>query len=561
MNESLRDQLARLREARDLPRAVDSAKGEPADLHANKQKPALTNPQLTPYEDLILELEQLKDERNSLQGKLSQMEEAKDSELDCIKADLQTSQADLSAEKGRSQDLATELQALRKMLADRPTLEEARDLRAKILEADRRNAEAAKSNLDISLERARLAEDRAAFESDLDRLALLDEDIAKLKALEQAHQESVASVGQKSIELSKQEAALAVEKNKLDRQSEALQKIQSKIGHYRSIEKDFASLRDEYAKVSRLYLAGKTRVRNLTLQKEELEADLDVIKDKSNLTERELDQARRKLATWPEGELVVQSFETVQWLTSQFDASAEDVAPSRVLLIGDGPWPMDQFTERLQHLGFEVWQNGSNADIETVIVGRKNWETAVIENQIAERDGDTLRVYSQELFITLLAMRADPLEIAPEDDLRKFVAGHPVFEYLLNQQFPWPESTYEDAPPGNWHPITGLEDASSPLYKLGYSVAQSSGLSPTKRYQLLEQGLREPTLPWCISDDYMADWGEAQSRTRLRRIAWHLHLMSRRFKRHEDAVARWENDLNWLERTFYRSIYRFRWPG
>ncbi len=52
-----------------------------------------------------------------------------------------------------------------------------------------------------------------------------------------------------------------------------------------------------------------------------------------------------------------------------------------------------------------------------VIVGRDNWSETVIDGQIEDRDGESLRVFSQELFVLLLAMQADPLEVADPDVL------------------------------------------------------------------------------------------------------------------------------------------------
>jgi hypothetical protein len=104
------------------------------------------------------------------------------------------------------------------------------------------------------------------------------------------------------------------------------------------------------------------------------------------------------------------------------------------------------------------------------------------------------------------------------------------------------------------------DEASSPLYRMGYSVAQQLGLTPSARHDVLVETYQEETLPWCISDDYMEDWGPSSSRKRLRRIAWHLHLMTKRFRRHSEAVARWESDLQWLKKRFYKPIHRFSWP-
>jgi hypothetical protein len=197
-----------------------------------------------------------------------------------------------------------------------------------------------------------------------------------------------------------------------------------------------------------------------------------------------------------------------------------------------------------------------------VIVGRDNWSETVIDGQIEDRDGESLRVYSQELFVLLLAMQADPLEVAAPDALLRFVDGHPVFNYLFNQEFPWPETEFEDGAPAAISEGFDGEDASSPLYKMGYSVAQQVALSMLRRHEILAETYAEENLPWCISDEYMSDWGEANSRKRLRRLAWHIFtLMRGRFKRHEAAVGKWESDLAWLKRTYYKPVHRFSWPS
>ena len=70
------------------------------------------------------------------------------------------------------------------------------------------------------------------------------------------------------------------------------------------------------------------------------------------------------------------------------------------------------------------------------------------------------------------------------------------FEYLFNQEFPWPESTYEDGPPSNVN-AEGFngEDSYSPLYQMGYSVAQNIGLPPGERHHALEKTFLEKQLP------------------------------------------------------------------
>jgi hypothetical protein len=355
--------------------------------------------------------------------------------------------------------------------------------------------------------------------------------------------------------------SLVSEQEKLRKRLSELNDLQSKVGHLKGVERKLVALEQDYARLSRLYEASKTRVRNLTAERDQAIQGQSTAEANAKKAGRDLRDALKKLDMAPAGELAIRSFETVQWLVSQFSDPYQRLVPKKVLLMGSGPWSTDDLTSLLQELGFEVWQDGCKADIEVVLVGRENWSETALEGQIEMRDGQSLRIYPQELFVLLLAMQADPLEVAEPEALLQFVEGHPVFEYLFGLEFPWPESDFEDEPPSTIGQGFDGEDSSSPLYKMGYSVAQQTALSTSQRQDILLKTYAEESLPWCISDEYMQDWGQANSRGRLRRIAWHLHLMTKRFRRHTEAVARWESDLDWLRKTHYKSIHRFRWPS
>jgi hypothetical protein len=496
---------------------------------------------------LVAELNFAKANTNS---KLSQLQEQNRDVL-----------ARLQAAENSNGLLAEDNLRLRRELTELPNKDLIKRWREKAIEADAIIREADESIALLQKARLQIEEDRATFEADLVRLEVLDEATEKLSAAQRDLAESEAKIQLRIIDTERSEKKLAVEKSRLKSLSNELSDLQARVGHFRGIEKALRSLEEEHTKVIRLYESGKTRIRNLKAEKDQALQSQSTSEANAKRISRDLKEALNKLSSKPDGEFIIRSFETVQWLVSQFDDPYERVVPKQVLLIGDGPWPIDNFTELLQEIGFEVWQNGCDADIEVVIVGRENWSESLIDAQIEERDGEALRVYPQELFVMLLAMQADPLEIADPKSLLKFVDGHPVFEYLFNQEFPWPETAFEDGPPATIGEGFDSEDASSPLYKIGYSVAQQVALSPSRRHELLEEAYAEERLPWCISDEYMEDWGDANSRKRLRRIAWHLHLMTKRFKRHEEAVARWESDLDWLKRTYYKPIQRFRWPS
>ena len=560
MKESLQEQLARLTKSGGLQSgSLGQTTHEQIHTAAPNKAPILQASQNS-YEALILEIEGLRTANNQLAAELKSIKVNPNAELSQLEDRHRDVLARLQAAENSNGSLAEDNLRLKRELAELPGKDVIQHWRDKAIQADAIAHEADESLKQLQKERLQLADDRAVFEADFVRLEAIDVTLEKLSTDQRELAESKEGIRRRIAETEKSEKKLAVERARLQKLSNELSDLQARVGHFRGIEKALRSLEEEHTKVTRFYEAGKTRIRNLTAEKDQALQSQSSAEANAKKISRDLKDALNKLASTPDGEVIIRSFETVQWLVSQFEDPYERVVPKQVLLVGDGPWPIDNFTELLQEIGFEVWQNGCDADIEVVIVGRENWSESVIDAQIEERDGESLRVYPQELFVMLLAMQADPLEIADPESLLKFVDGHPVFEYLFNQEFPWPETAFEDGPPATIGEGFDGEDASSPLYKMGYSVAQQVALTPSRRHDLLEETYAEESLPWCISDEYMEDWGEANSRKRLRRIAWHLHLMTKRFKRHMEAVARWESDLDWLKQTYYKPIHRFRWP-
>lgn len=561
MKESLQEQLARLARSGGLQTNSPGQTTHQQTLPAVSSKTHSSQSSTNSYEALILEIEGLRTANTQLVAELNSVKANPNAVLSQLQEQHRDVLARLQAAENSNGLLAEDNLRLKHELAELPDKDLILRWREKAIQADAIIREADESMALVQKARLQLEEDRAAFEADLVRLEALDEATEKLFAAQRELAESEVEIRLRIIDCERSEKKLSVERARLEKLSNELSDLQARVGHFRGIEKALRSLEEEHTKVTRLYEAGKTRIRNLTAEKDQALQSQSSAEANAKKISRDLKDALNKLASTPDGEVIIRSFETVQWLVSQFEDPYERVVPKQVLLVGDGPWPIDNFTELLQEIGFEVWQNGCDADIEVVIVGRENWSESVIDAQIEERDGESLRVYPQELFVMLLAMQADPLQIADPESLLKFVDGHPVFEYLFNQEFPWPETAFEDGPPATIGEGFDGEDASSPLYKMGYSVAQQVALTPSRRHDLLEETYAEESLPWCISDEYMEDWGEANSRKRLRRIAWHLHLMTKRFKRHMEAVARWESDLDWLKRTYYKPIHRFRWPS
>jgi hypothetical protein len=552
MKESLQEQLARLANALELKTNTPESKINPPTPIINLPNKTSINQKEVPQAPIHEEHEKLKTENLKLKHQLIEI----NSNLTAANDRFQNSEQKISI-------LQAEILKLQQEISEQPdknTVDRWRDDALNSMKTDKKNIEE-KQRLELGFKQ--LEVDRNAFEFELIRLDQLDTEKAQLELDQTNIIEAQAILQSRELKTIQTEEHQAEESEKLLKKATLLKVQLEKIKGFKRIENEFQTLQESHTKLTRLYESSKTRIRNLTAERDQANTEQAEAEWHASIIVRKLKDAEKELALIPEGEIIIRSFETVKWLTSQFDDPHEMIIPKQILLIGDGPWPLDNFTELLQDLGFEIWQNGCDESIEVVVVGRENWFEVDIDNQITARDGKALRIYPQELFIALLAMQADPFEIAPEESLLEFVREHPLFDYLFGQEFPWPDSTYDEAPPATISDGFDREDTSSPLYTLGYSVAQQKGLMPSVRRNLLSHALSTNSLPWCVSDEYMDDWGQAGTRRRLRRIAWHLNMLARRSKKitsHKEAVAKWESDLLWLKK-FYKPLHRFRWPS
>lgn len=559
MKETLQEQLARLTQSGQLTASKtnqpsSNQESAPKSEHQERIKSS-------PYEALVLELDALRAENQTLTEQINSHEQDSDIKLNKALEQLDEAMSRVQSLEKANESLVAENSQLKNTVERLPNESTVLRWQERAAQVDELSKEIRQTAERLDDEKRQLVADRSAFERELERLDELDAEFAKLAIEKQKLVSSQEGLQRALAASDKIERAQAIERSRLEKLSVELHDIQARLGYLKGVEQSLKALEEDYAKQLLLNKRNKTRIRNLTSEKDQAIQDLSETQAELKVSSRELKDALDQLAAIPDAELIIRSFETVQWLVGLYDVDCDLTVPKEVLSIGDGPWPMGSFTELLRDVGFDVWENGYNVDVEVLIIGRDNWSEADLNHQIEARDGKPLRVYSQELFVLLLAMREDPLEWVEPAALRAFVQGHPAFEYLLDQEFPWPETTYEDGPPATIGDGFDGEDASSPLYKMGYSVAQQVALSRSERHQYLEETYYEENLPWCISDAYMEDWGEPNSRKRLRRIAWHLHLMTKRLNRYEEAVARWTSDLDWLKQTYYKPIHRFRWPS
>jgi hypothetical protein len=227
-----------------------------------------------------------------------------------------------------------------------------------------------------------------------------------------------------------------------------------------------------------------------------------------------------------------------------------------VVVVGDGPYPKVNMKRFLRGSGFDIGQPGDE-DSRLLIVGREHWSEEFLERQIQARQGQELRVYSQEMFLVTTALSRDPLDDCDEAELISFFGeGHSALEFLIGSDLRWPRTVptmFSNRPS-----ISGVEE--SPLHKLGYRVGKTSTLTERERYAKLRQAFTGK-LPLVDSDEYMREWGRPKSPRRLWRMAHHVAYLARtQGQGKQVAGTDWSNDLQWMKKTFLKPWMRFRWP-
>lgn len=275
-------------------------------------------------------------------------------------------------------------------------------------------------------------------------------------------------------------------------------------------------------------------------------------------------------------ELKVRDPFTVEWIVKNAIVSREHEVffnDSKVLLTGSGPWD-SLFLKDILKMANRKATSRKDKQVAIIVAGRDDADIQLIEDMINVRDGQPVKIFTQELFIAAILAHQDPFEELssysnPEEDypdlydmVCRFGRGHPVIEHLQSQQFPWPDSnTIEDGTlNGEWAQVD-----QTPLVQMNYHVGElglKMGLMERDRRDILKSAYLGD-IPWVESDEYMATWGQPGTRQRLARIAYHLSMLIRSRRNLSNQIAarnNWQKDLDWLH-GFYNPLMRFRWPS
>jgi len=235
--------------------------------------------------------------------------------------------------------------------------------------------------------------------------------------------------------------------------------------------------------------------------------------------------------------------------------------PVSVSCIGCGPFESPDFTRFLQDCNIRVLPMDVHSSV--VVLGRTEWTEDELDDAIDLRVGQTLKIYSQEMFLAFLAKGVDPF-YASTEVLDAFKAGHEGLEFVATGWSGW-VTTF--VPYGNRSSGSQRFDSThwieeSPLRVTGYRVGKT-GVEVGERRRILQQAFQQD-LPIVGPANYMAEWGEPSSATRLHKMAESIatHCRNQRAKRNasQQAIEDWESDLKWLRDEFYHGHFSFHWP-
>jgi len=232
-----------------------------------------------------------------------------------------------------------------------------------------------------------------------------------------------------------------------------------------------------------------------------------------------------------------------------------------ITLIGSAPVGKDALAGLLSRCGFVV--SPSAPDTEILVVGRDDWNSDELKELLDLRSGESLRVYSQEMFLGWMISGCDPFQTKNPELIQRLAGSHDTLEFLkLAFAFDWPSTFVSPSRPN----ADGSFDApeTSYLKHEGYRVGKH-GPSTAKRHDILRHCYLRGRVPSVFPDWYIEEWGTPASSVRLRKIAESIAAFCRNHKRLPSpsrvAIEDWELDLAWLYDNFYKGNYQFAWPG
>ena len=349
----------------------------------------------------------------------------------------------------------------------------------------------------LRAEEKKLAEERLAFEAELDELYKVRERETQVTCREQDANQLKTDLDERQAKLKDMErergnllGELAEADVRFQGVSKELTDVKVKIilvsGEARQFEADVAALTKKLKDARSELRAARTALDQF--EQELAAANISLTKSNNALGRTKVDLARavekrdealRLLSELPD--LHIRREPILDWLVSESDGLGIDLSDgSRLGWTGEGPYENSIFDRLISDFGVDQYEL-PHESISHVVVGREGWSEEALIEQIEVRQGEPLRVYSQEMVVAAIITGRDPLDCEDMDVLNAFKDGHPALEFLVAQGFDWPTICVVDTSSvdGLGAESSGIEE--SPLHLLGYHVGKSSLLSREDR--------------------------------------------------------------------------------
>jgi len=408
------------------------------------------------------------------------------------------------------------------------------------------------------------ARDLRIFQSRVDQL---DEETSRVEAgwrklqvkideQQSQHADKLSLIRQQRSELRQEEKRLAQLETILKQREHDVEREQAKIIDIKN--KNFALRQDNKALIAQVKLLEESN--------DEIQGALDALE----LAHAELKENHQiaPLETSSNKNNALLHPTVLKWLVEKGDPDTAEIENGWIGSTGHGPWDEDSFTSCLMDLSYQFYPL-SDYELEYIIVGREGWSASDLRSLISAREGQPLRIYSQEMFIAKLTTGRDPFDAEDKSELLEaFAEDHPALQFLMALPDAWPEifittdSRVNVVDPGSYGGVT-----QSPLNILEYHVGVTSKLSTSARRKILSTCFETSQLPFSqdSDDQYIQQWGRKNSAQRLYRMALHLKILADRQGKEAKmakAVEDWISDSKWLKEKFF-SKYKssFTWPS
>jgi len=229
----------------------------------------------------------------------------------------------------------------------------------------------------------------------------------------------------------------------------------------------------------------------------------------------------------------------------------------KISLHGAIPFGTDVLKKFLNKFNYYDVRLGTNTDI--LIVGRKYWNKVRLEKLLDEKSGMSLKVYSQEMFLSYLASGRDPF--SNKEILYQFQSNHPVLEYFSELGFDWPSTYVINSSHAELLTDTEWETIGVLKY-YGYQVGEN-GLRTYARRLILDKVFNSNLPNGVWKHSYTSQWGMPKSPTRLKKMSNSLASFCKNQKKRNNklAASHYESDLEWLKKKYYKKSFRFKWPS